>query len=81
MNTNNIRPASRVDAIEEYYFSRKLKEVAALNAAGADIISLGIGGPDRAPHADVIDTLAREAEVSGNHSSQPYTGLPARRKG
>jgi len=81
MNTNKIRPASRVDAIEEYYFSRKLKEVAALNAAGADIISLGIGGPDRAPHADVIDTLAREAEVSGNHSYQPYTGLPALRKG
>lgn len=81
MNINKIRPASRVDAIEEYYFSRKLKEVAALNAAGADIISLGIGGPDRAPHADVIDTLAREAEVSGNHFYQPYTGLPALRKG
>lgn len=76
----NIRPASRVDAIEEYYFSRKLKEVAALNAAGADIISLGIGGPDRSPHADVIATLANEAAVEGNHSYQPYTGLPALRK-
>ena len=76
----NIRPASRVDAIEEYYFSRKLKEVAALNAAGADIISLGIGGPDRPPHADVISTLASEVEVHGNHSYQPYTGLPALRK-
>lgn len=81
MNTINIRPASRVDAIEEYYFSRKLKEVAALNAAGADIISLGIGGPDRAPHADVTATLSREAEVAGNHSYQPYTGLPELRKG
>ncbi len=80
MNKENIRPASRVDAIEEYYFSRKLKEVAALNAAGADIISLGIGGPDRPPHADVISTLASEAEVQGNHSYQPYTGLPALRK-
>lgn len=80
MNKENIRPASRVDAIEEYYFSRKLKEVAALNAAGADIISLGIGGPDRPPHTDVISTLASEAEVHGNHSYQPYTGLPALRK-
>ncbi|MBR6746249.1 MAG: aminotransferase class I/II-fold pyridoxal phosphate-dependent enzyme [Muribaculaceae bacterium] len=80
MNKENIRPASRVDAIEEYYFSRKLKEVAALNAAGADIISLGIGGPDRPPHADVISTLASEAEVHCNHSYQPYTGLPALRK-
>lgn len=81
MNPDNIRPASRVDAIEEYYFSRKLKEVAALNAAGADIISLGIGGPDRAPHAEVTETLAREAGDAGNHSYQPYTGIPALRKG
>lgn len=81
MKPDNIRPASRVDAIEEYYFSRKLKEVAALNAAGADIISLGIGGPDRAPHAEVTETLAREAGEAGNHSYQPYTGIPALRKG
>lgn len=80
MIPSNIRPASRVDAIEEYYFSRKLKEVAALNAAGADIISLGIGGPDRMPHADVISTLATEAATPGNHSYQPYTGIPALRK-
>lgn len=77
---SNICPASRVDAIEEYYFSRKLKEVAALNAAGADIISLGIGGPDRMPHADVVETLAVEASKDGNHSYQPYTGIPALRK-
>ena len=81
MKPDNIRPASRVDAIEEYYFSRKLKEVAALNAAGADIIPLGIGGPDRAPHAEVTETLAREAGDAGNHSYQPYTGIPALRKG
>lgn len=81
MNDINIKPASRVDAIEEYYFSRKLKEVAALNAAGADIISLGIGGPDRPPHSSVISTLAQEAEKPYNHSYQPYTGLPALRRG
>lgn len=80
MTRSNICPASRVDAIEEYYFSRKLKEVAALNAAGADIISLGIGGPDRMPHADVVETLAAEASKDGNHSYQPYTGIPALRK-
>lgn len=79
MNTS-IHPASRVDAIEEYYFSRKLKEVAALNAAGEDIISLGIGGPDRAPHDDVIATLAREAANPANHSYQSYVGIPALRK-
>lgn len=76
----NIIPADRVLEVQEYYFSRKLKEVARLNAQGADIISLGIGGPDRPPHASVIDTLAEEANKPGNHSYQPYVGLPELRK-
>ena len=41
-----IIPADRVSEIQEYYFSRKLREVAKMNAEGADVISLGIGGPD-----------------------------------
>ena len=53
---SNICPANRVRQVKEYYFSKKLKEVAQLNAKGMDIISLGIGGPDRPPHQSVIDT-------------------------
>ena len=75
-NINQIKPASRVTEIQEYYFSKKLREVAALNAAGKDIISLGIGGPDRMPADDVIATLCKEAQQPGNHSYQPYIGLP-----
>ena len=75
-NINQIKPASRVTEIQEYYFSKKLREVAALNAAGKDIISLGIGGPDRMPAEDVIATLCKEAQQCGNHSYQPYIGLP-----
>ncbi|MDE5968406.1 MAG: aminotransferase class I/II-fold pyridoxal phosphate-dependent enzyme, partial [Muribaculaceae bacterium] len=75
-----IHPANRVDQIKEYYFSRKLKEIAQLNEAGADIISLGIGGPDLPPDPSVINTLADEARVASNHSYQSYTGLPALRK-
>ena len=75
-NINQIKPASRVTEIQEYYFSKKLREVAALNAAGKDIISLGIGGPDRMPAEDVIATLCKEAQQPGNHSYQPYIGLP-----
>ncbi|MDE7394159.1 MAG: aminotransferase class I/II-fold pyridoxal phosphate-dependent enzyme, partial [Muribaculaceae bacterium] len=75
-----IHPANRVDQIKEYYFSRKLKEIAQLNEAGADIISLGIGGPDLPPDPSVIDTLADEARIASNHSYQSYTGLPALRK-
>ena len=47
---NDIVPAHRVQQIKEYYFSVKLKEIASLNAQGAGIISLGVGGPDRPPH-------------------------------
>lgn len=75
-----ITPAERVLEIQEYYFSKKLKEVAQLNAKGADIISLGIGGPDRMPHQDVIDTLCDEARKPGNHSYQPYVGIPELRQ-
>lgn len=70
-----IEPAQRVKDIKEYYFSRKLRELAKLNGEGADIISLGIGGPDRMPATRVIETLKRETEKEGNHSYQPYNGL------
>lgn len=75
-----IQPADRVSAIQEYYFSRKLKEIAGLNAGGADIISLGIGGPDRPPHPDVIETMVDEVQKPGNHSYQPGIGIPQFRK-
>ena len=72
----DIVPAERVSRIQEYYFSRKLREVAKLNSEGADIISLGIGGPDRPPHKLVVDTLCVQAKVNSNHSYQPYVGIP-----
>lgn len=76
MIMKNIQPANRVADIKEYYFSKKLRELAKLNSEGADIISLAIGGPDRAPSAKVIETLQKESEVETNHSYQPYNGLP-----
>lgn len=76
----NITPADRVMEIQEYYFSKKLREVAQLNAQGADIISLGIGGPDRMPNEDVITTLCEETQKPGNHSYQPYVGIPELRQ-
>lgn len=76
----DIMPADRVNHIQEYYFSKKLKEVAALNAKGMDIISLGIGGPDKAPAGEVIETLCGSAVRPDTHSYQPFTGLPQLRK-
>ena len=79
-NTSNINPsitpARRVQQVQEYYFSRKLKEIAEMNAKGADIISLGVGGPDRPPHQDVIDTLCQETLKENAHGYQSYVGLP-----
>lgn len=79
-NNINITPANRVQQVKEYYFSRKLKEIAELNAKGADIISLGIGGPDRPPHQDVINTLCSEAQRSDSHGYQAYVGIPELRE-
>lgn len=72
----NIQPADRVSSVKEYYFSKKLREIAQMNANGADIISLGIGGPDLPPDASVIDTLCEEANKPNTHSYQPYVGIP-----
>ena len=79
-NPKQIIPADRVSEIQEYYFSKKLREVAELNAQGKDIISLGIGGPDRMPSDEVISTLCEAAKQPGNHSYQSYVGLPELRE-
>lgn len=80
MKTINIKPADRVGNIQEYYFSKKLKEVAKLNSEGYDVISLGIGGPDKAPADCVIDELCENSRKQDAHSYQPFTGLPQLRK-
>ena len=75
-----IQPASRVNAIQEYYFSRKLKEVAKLNAEGQDIISLAIGSPDMPPSPQTIDKLCEVARRPDAHGYQPTSGLPELRR-
>ncbi|MFI3302136.1 MAG: aminotransferase class I/II-fold pyridoxal phosphate-dependent enzyme [Rikenellaceae bacterium] len=72
----NFRPAERIERVSEYYFSKKLREIAELNAKGRDIISLGVGGPDRPPHDSIIDRLCAESHVASNHSYQSYVGIP-----
>lgn len=75
-----IQPASRLNKVQEYYFSRKLKEVAVLNAAGQDIISLAIGSPDMPPSKQTIDTLCDTARRADAHGYQPTIGIPELRK-
>lgn len=76
-----IQPAKRTESVQEYYFSRKLKEIAQMNAARKEagkelVINLGIGSPDGMPPMAAIDALVESASQPGNHAYQSYVGLP-----
>lgn len=75
-----IRPAERLNNVSEYYFSKKLKELAEMNAAGKNVISLGIGSPDLPPSAETINALASDAALPNAHGYQPFQGIPELRK-
>lgn len=75
-----IQPADRLSLVSEYYFSRKLKEVAQLNAQGKDIISLAIGSPDMPPSNETIQTLCDNAKRADAHGYQPTAGIPELRR-
>lgn len=70
-----IPTATRLNSVQEYYFSRKLKEIAQMRAAGAKIINLGIGSPDLPPPTAVIERLAKECQQISNHQYQSYRGI------
>ena len=80
-----VKPAKRTAGVQEYYFSRKQKDLDAVNAERASrgedpLINLGIGAPDGMPPAAAIDALAEAARQKGNHVYQNYKGLPALRQ-
>ena len=68
--------ANRLHTVEEYYFSKKLREVNAMKAAGAPIINLGIGSPDLAPPKAVISAITDSLTDATAHKYQGYQGLP-----
>ncbi len=75
-----IKTANRLKAVGEYYFSKKLKEVANMRDQGIDVINLGIGSPDLAPDNETIETLVTESRKTDNHAYQPYGGTPELRQ-
>ena len=77
---NGIVPAERLGSVSEYYFSRKLKEVAKMNAEGKNVISLAIGSPDMPPSKATVDELCRVAQLPEAHGYQPTMGTPELRK-
>ena len=75
-----IQPADRLSLVQEYYFSRKLKEVAQMNAEGKDVISLAIGSPDMPPSEQTINKLCEVAKLPNAHGYQPAQGTPELRE-
>jgi aspartate/methionine/tyrosine aminotransferase len=76
-----IEVANRLNTVEEYYFSKKLREVGMLIASGKPVINLGIGSPDMAPPQKVVDALIDGMQDCKAHQYQSYQGLPALREG
>jgi aspartate/methionine/tyrosine aminotransferase len=77
----NIQPAHRINAVEEYYFSRKLEQIREMNKEGIPVINLGIGNPDLPPSAPTIEKLVESAHKDNSHGYQSYIGIPALREG
>ena len=75
-----IQQANKLQHINEYYFSMKLKQIAQLRAEGKNILNLGIGNPDQAPSQQTIDALVKSAQNTKNHGYQSYIGIPELRK-
>lgn len=75
-----IQVAKRLQHTEEYYFSKKLREIDEMNKAGAQVINLGIGSPDLPPHPDVIKELHAQAALPNTHGYQNYKGAPVLRQ-
>ena len=76
-----IDPAARTRDVREYYFSRKNRQIAELNARrDTPVINLGIGSPDRRPPQEAIDMLCDMAQQDGVHAYQSYLGAPQLRE-
>ena len=71
-----IKPAKRLDTVQEYYFSKKLREVRGLAAAGKPIINMGIGSPDLQPPTQVLAAIQGSLNDASAHKYQSYQGLP-----
>jgi len=76
-----IQKADRLNDVKEYYFSKKLREVAALRNEGKPIINIAIGSPDLAPSSKVIEAIQNAVTLPDAHQYQSYQGIPELRNG
>ena len=76
-----IQKADRLNDVKEYYFSKKLREVAALRNEGKPIINIAIGSPDLSPSTSVIEAIQNAVTLPDAHQYQSYQGIPELRNG
>ncbi|GHT75509.1 aminotransferase [Bacteroidia bacterium] len=75
-----IKPANRLNSVNEYYFSKKLKEIADMNARGLNVINLGVGSPDLPPSEATNQVICDTVKRGDVHGYQPYNGIPELRQ-
>ncbi|WP_420386183.1 pyridoxal phosphate-dependent aminotransferase [Roseivirga sp.] len=75
-----IQPSSRLNTVQEYYFSQKLAEIREMIAEGKPVLNLGIGNPDGMPAPEVISALQESAVQEEMHGYQSYAGIPELKK-
>ena len=76
----NVSTAIRLESVKEYYFSKKLREVAGLIQAGKPVLNMGIGSPDLPPHPSVVEALQGAMAHPRANMYQSYQGLPELRE-
>jgi len=75
-----INQSNRLNNVEEYYFSKKLREVSNLINSGESVINMGVGSPDMSPSQKVINAIKSSMSDPSAHKYQSYQGIPELRK-
>lgn len=73
--------AKRLETVEEYYFSTKLRQVRQMISEGKPVLNMGIGSPDLTPPQKAIEAMVKALGDEKAHEYQSYQGLPELRKG
>jgi LL-diaminopimelate aminotransferase len=60
-------PSKRLEAIPPYMFAELERRVADKRAAGIDVVSLGIGDPDRPTYPHIIEAMREAVADPANH--------------
>src|SRR3954451_11803322 len=62
-----MRPSKRLDRIPPYAFAQLERKIEAKKAAGVDVISLGIGDPDRPTPALIVEAMQEAVTEPATH--------------